>query len=42
MLDEKVHCIGKLSNTHRTPYYNDDTKTLGYVTYPLITASEIE
>ena len=42
ILNKELHITGKLSNTHRVPYYNDETKSLGYVTYPLITASSVE
>ena len=42
ILNKELHITGKLSNTHRVPYYNDETKSLGYVTYPLITASAVE
>ncbi|RHC84824.1 OB-fold nucleic acid binding domain-containing protein [Blautia obeum] len=42
ILNKELHITGKLSNTHRVPYYNDEKKSLGYVTYPLITASSVE
>lgn len=41
ILNKKLHITGKLSNTHRVPYYNDETKSLGYVIYPLISATEV-
>ena len=41
ILNKELHITGKLSNTHRVPYYNDETKSLGYVIYPLITATEV-
>lgn len=41
ILNKELHITGKLSNTHRTPYYNDETKSLGYVIYPLISATEV-
>lgn len=41
ILDKELHITGKLSNTHRVPYYNDETKSLGYVIYPLISATEV-
>ena len=40
-LNKELHITGKLSNTHRVPYYNDETKSLGYVIYPLISATEV-
>ena len=39
ILNKELHITGKLSNTHRVPYYNDETKSLGYVIYPLISAT---
>ena len=41
ILNKELHITGKLSNTHRVPYYNDETKSLGYVIYPLISATEV-
>ena len=41
ILNKELHITGKLSNTHRIPYYNDETKSLGYVIYPLISATEV-
>ena len=41
ILNKGLHITGKLSNTHRVPYYNDETKSLGYVIYPLISATEV-
>lgn len=41
ILNKELHITGKLSNTHRVPYYNDETKNLGYVIYPLISATEV-
>lgn len=41
ILNKELHITGKLSNTHRVTYYNDETKSLGYVIYPLITATEV-
>ncbi len=41
ILNKKLHITGKLSNTHRVPYYNDETKSLGYVIYPLISTTEV-
>lgn len=41
ILNKELHIKGKLSNTHRVPYYNDETKSLGYVIYPLISATEV-
>ena len=41
ILNKELHITGKLSNTHRVPYYNDETKSLGYVIYPLISAAEV-
>lgn len=41
ILNKELHITGKLSNTHRVPYYNDETKRLGYVIYPLISATEV-
>lgn len=41
ILSKELHITGKLSNTHRVPYYNDETKSLGYVIYPLISATEV-
>lgn len=41
ILNKELHITGKLSNTHRVPYYNDKTKSLGYVIYPLISATEV-
>lgn len=41
ILNKELHITGKLSNTHRVPYYHDETKSLGYVIYPLITATEV-
>ena len=41
ILNKVLHITGKLSNTHRVPYYNDETKSLGYVIYPLISATEV-
>lgn len=41
ILNKELHVTGKLSNTHRVPYYNDETRSLGYVIYPLITATEV-
>ena len=41
ILNKELHITGKLSNTHRAPYYNDETKSLGYVIYPLISATEV-
>lgn len=41
LLNKELHITGKLSNTHRVPYYNDETKSLGYVIYPLISATEV-
>lgn len=41
ILNKELHITGKLSNTHRVPYYNDETKSLAYVIYPLISATEV-
>lgn len=41
ILNKELHITGKLSNTHRVPYYNDETKSLGYVIYPLISTTEV-
>ena len=41
ILNKELHITGKLSNTQRAPYYNDETKSLGYVIYPLISATEV-
>lgn len=41
ILNKELHITGKLSNTHRVPNYNDETKSLGYVIYPLISATEV-
>ena len=41
ILNKELHITGNLSNTHRVPYYNDETKSLGYVIYPLISATEV-
>lgn len=41
ILNKELHITGKLSNTHRVRYYNDETKSLGYVIYPLISATEV-
>ena len=41
ILNKELHITGKLSNTHRVTYYNDETKSLGYVIYPLISATEV-
>ena len=41
ILNKELHITGKLSNTHRVPYYNNETKSLGYVIYPLISATEV-
>lgn len=41
ILNKELHITGKLSNTHHVPYYNDETKSLGYVIYPLISATEV-
>lgn len=41
ILNKELRITGKLSNTHRVPYYNDETKSLGYVIYPLISATEV-
>ena len=41
ILNKELHITGKLSNTHRVPYYNDETKSLGYVIYPLISDTEV-
>lgn len=41
ILNKELHITGKLSNTHRVPYYNDETMSLGYVIYPLISATEV-
>ena len=41
ILNKELHITGKLSNTHRIPYFNDETKSLGYVIYPLISATEV-
>lgn len=41
ILNKELHITGKLSNTHRVPYYNDETRSLGYVIYPLISATEV-
>lgn len=41
ILNKELHITGKLSNTHRVPYYNDETKSLSYVIYPLISATEV-
>lgn len=41
ILNKELHITGKLSNTHRVPYYNDETKSLGYVIYQLISATEV-
>lgn len=41
ILNKELHITGKLSNTHRVPYYNAETKSLGYVIYPLISATEV-
>lgn len=41
ILNKELHITGKLSNTHRVPYHNDETKSLGYVIYPLISATEV-
>lgn len=41
ILNKELHITGKLSNTHRVPYYNDETKNLGYVIYPLISTTEV-
>ena len=41
ILNKELHITGKLSNTHRVPYYNDETKSLGYVIYPLISATDV-
>ena len=41
ILNKELHITGKLSNTHRVPYYKDETKSLGYVIYPLISATEV-
>lgn len=41
ILNKELHITGKLSNPHRVPYYNDETKSLSYVIYPLISATEV-
>ena len=41
ILNKELHITGQLSNTHRVPYYNDETKSLGYVIYPLISDTEV-
>lgn len=41
ILNKELHITGKLSNTHRVPYYNDETKSLGYAIYPLISDTEV-
>ena len=42
LLNQTVTCSGTLNNTHRVPFYNNDTRNVGYAIYPYISASSLE
>ena len=42
LLNQTVTCSGTLNNTHRIPFYNNDTRNVGYAIYPYITATSLE